>query len=202
MARMGPTIAAAILLSTGLQAQRSSLGLKAGALLSTTSSEVVHYQPIVGGTFGIYAPINIGRGVELQPELLVSFMGAAYKAPERDAVVDRTMYIHVPVSVKYFTGQGFNIQAGMQFGNFVRATRMEAGSSSDVSDRYENMDLGFNGGIGFGFQSGLDLAVRYYGGAKAILVDDDALFPRNRSLQFTIGHRLVGLSGSSIRRRK
>lgn len=185
-----------------LMAQRSGLGIKGGPLMSTTRSEVIENFPLPGAVMGLYAPITIGPGLELQPELLVAAMGSGYRKPKGDPVIDRTIYIQGPLSLKWYTGNGFNLQGGVQAGKLLFAMeRQGAGEWEDVSQRFNNIDVGFNGGMGVDFRSGVDLTLRYYNGMTPVLEADDALFPRNRSLQFTLGYRVVQFS-KAVRRRR
>ncbi len=188
--------------SLPLLAQRSGLGIKGGPLMSTTRSEVIENFPLPGAVIGVYAPVNIGPGLEIQPELLVAAMGSGYNKPKGDVVIERTIYILTPLSLKWYTGNGFNLQGGIQAGNLLSATRREGTEDAeDITERYNGMDVGFNGGLGVDFRSGVDITLRYYSGVTPVLEADDALFPRNRSLQFTVGYRIVQFSKASRRRR-
>jgi hypothetical protein len=71
-----------------------------------------------------------------------------------------------------------------------------------TTERYNNLDFGLNGGLGVDLRSGLDLTLRYYSGMSPVLRYDDVLFPKNRTLQFTAGYRLMRLrTVKAIRRR-
>ncbi len=202
MARVGLAIVSSILLCTNVTAQRSGVGIKAGPLMSTLRSEVAYYDPVLGGTFGLYAPMVIGRRLEIQPEIMVASMGSAYRSFDRDPVPVRTIYVQFPVSAKLYLSRSFNLQAGIQAAKRVNAIQHGAEGTEDITDRYANFDLGGNGGLGLDLRTGWDFTVRYYHGSSAVLVGDAAIFPRNRSVQLTIGHRLVDMGGHSTRRRK
>ena len=183
-------------------AQNSGLGIKGGVLMGTLASEVQRTTWVPGGTLGLYAPVAIGTRMELQPELLLTTTGAGFTRPDGQGYDVRVVYANVPVSVKFFMNNRLNFGAGAQFGHRILAQRTDASGTSDVSDRFESMDLGLITAAAYDFDSGVDLTLRAYWGTTPVLREDDVLFPRNRSVQFTAGYRLVNVSRVSMVRRR
>jgi hypothetical protein len=171
-----------------VHAQSAGIGFKGGIIASSVKAVNIRTAPVPGATAGIYFPWGIGPRLELQPEVLASTMGANYTEPDGDAYTVRSLYVQVPVSVKLYIGNGFNFSGGYQFGKLLTARRSGA-DDLDVTDNYEHFDMGFVGGLGMDFRNGLDLGLRAYGAMTPSLRDDDALFPKNRSVQLTIGYR-------------
>jgi hypothetical protein len=183
-------------------AQRIALGLKGGLMISGTKAIHISTTAVPGAVAGLYMPYHAGPRLELQPELLVGFLGAAYQQPDADRYVARTLYIQVPLSAKFFLNNEINLQGGVQGGKLLMAYHETADGPVTTTERYNNLDFGLNGGIGIDLRSGLDLTLRYYSGMSPVLRHDEVLFPRNRTLQFTAGYRLMRLrTVKAIRRR-
>ena len=183
-------------------AQSAGIGAKGGALISTVKATNIRTGPIAGGIVGIYFPWGVGPRVELQPELLVSTLGATYTEADGDNYVVRSIYFQVPLAIKLYIGNGFNLSGGYQFGKPISVQRTENGESMDVKSNYNDLDMGFVGGFGMDLQSGVDLSLRVYGAMTPSLRNDEALFPKNQSLQFTVGYRLKQFRGTRHGRRR
>jgi len=172
-------------------AQSAGIGFKGGLLFSTVKALNVRTGPIPGGTIGLYLPCGIGPRMELQPEVLLSSLGSTYFEPDGDVTTVRTYYLQLPVSIKMYLGNGFNMAGGFQVGKILLAQEQGTEGSAKVTDSYKPMDMGFVGGVGMDLRSGLDLSLRAYGAMTPALRHDDALFPKNRSLEFTVGYRFT-----------
>lgn len=183
-------------------AQRIAFGLKGGAIGSKAHAYHVQTMPVAGATAGLYVPYAIGRRVELQPEVLAAYMGSGFQEPDGDRYTVRSLYLQVPLSLKIFVHGSLNLQGGFHFGWLLAAYREAPEGTSVVTDRYQSMDRGLNGGLGLDLRSGWDITARYYSGMEPILIGDQALFPRNRSVQVTIGRRLMEMRKiNAVRRR-
>jgi hypothetical protein len=90
----------------------------------------------------------------------------------------------------------------VQFGKVVSATRSQGEDRRDVTADMRPVDFGLTAGIGADLISGVDLTLRYFSGLWTIYQYDDALFPRNRTLQFTAGYRFVRTRGHGGNRRR
>jgi hypothetical protein len=181
----------------GQKRSHSGVGLKAGAQMSTWRSAVGTYQPIPGGVVGVYFPIFMGPRFELQPELVGAMLGASRTIGEVKQPEVRSLYLQIPITAKLFLSNAFNLQGGAQFGQLMMAQQ----EGQDVTDAFNPIDIGLNFGLGLDMIRGWDLTMRYYSGMKPTLVDDDTLFPTNRSLQLTAGYRITQFKGFGARRR-
>lgn len=183
-------------------AQRSGFGLKGGLMASSATAQQVRTSIIPGATAGIYAPFHAGARMEIQPELLISAMGAGFTYPDGDQVDLRTLMVQVPVSVKVFLSNSFNLQTGVQFGKVLAAYRTQDEERTTITEEMRPVDMGVTFGLGGDLSSGVDLTLRYYNGLWTILSEDDALFARNRTLQMTLGYRLVSFKGFTATRKR
>lgn len=188
-------------LSCALFAQRSGIGLKGGLLMSTMSSEIVNYEAGPGATLGAYVPYQVGGSFEVQTELLLTSFGATRQYKELGPITYRTYYVQVPFAVKYFVSNTFNIHGGVQAGKRVMATTYSDDGPTNSTEAFNAMDFGLIAGAGLDLASSIDLSLRYYHGASSVLANDQTVFPRYRSVQFTVGKRLYRFRSQSRRRR-
>jgi hypothetical protein len=199
-----PLVLAILLLATpgALIAQYSGFGIKAGPQANIYRATNIRTIPTPGMTMGVYIPFSAAPRLEVQPEILITILGSGLIEPDGDRMTMRTTYIQAPVSAKYYLGNEFNLQFGVQLARLITAQRIDASGTTDVRERYRGFDSGFNLGAGLDMVSGLDFTLRYYSGMPVLLVGDDALFPRNRSLQVTIGKRLIQMRRFNTSRRR
>jgi hypothetical protein len=202
LSRTGPLTLLLISLPMLGSAQRSGIGIKGGLLAATTTAQQIETTVVPGATVGIYAPFRSGHRMELQPEVLLTVLGSGFVEPNGDRTSLRTLMVQVPLSAKIFVGNAFNFQGGFQLGKVISAQRTDPEGSTDVTDDLRPMDLGANIGVGLDLSSGWDLGLRYYSGLWTIFEEDDALFPRNRTLQLTAGYRLMRLNNFAKPRRR
>lgn len=176
-------------------AQSAGLGVKGGALVSTVKA--LHYRtsPIPGATAGLYIPWNVAPLFELQPEVLVTALGAGFTESDGDRSTIRSLYVQVPVVLKRYFNNRFNVCLGYQFSSLLAAQQQNDLGRTDVTDRFEDLDMGFVGGFGFDLQSGLDVSLRGYSAMTPHFASDDAVFPKHRSLQCTVGYRFLQFGG-------
>lgn len=191
-----------LLTGVASNAQSSGIGIKGGIQASTAKAILIRTLPIPGGTAGIYFPWGIAPKLELQPEILVSTLGTTWMEPDGDVVTERSLYFQVPLTLKYFLSNGFNIAGGYQFGKPLAAHVNGTEGSGSTVDQYRNLDMGFVGGVGMDFQHGLDLSLRAYSAMSRFHGNDDALFAKNRSIQFTVGYRVHQFRTSMTRHRR
>lgn len=193
---------ALVLTAATTHAQRSALGVKGGLVLGTARSELVRYGLVPGATLGPYAAFGVSDRIELQPELLVSLQGASYVVGENDdRWVDRQLYAHLPLSVKFFVSNTLNLHMGGQLGWLLMARTDTDDGAINTTDRFVPLDAGIIAGLGLDLISGTDLTLRYYGGVTPTLADDSAIYPRNNTLQLTVGHRFKPFKRRYARRR-
>ncbi len=175
---------------------RSGVGYMGGPQAATWHSEAATYRLVPGFVVGFYAPIWVGNRCEIQPDLLLSLHGAAKDLPDGQRKSLNILSAVMPVSLKVFLSSSFNVQAGVQGGYLLLARSGDL----DISSQLTRLDMGVNIGFGVGTASGSDITLRYYNGLSNTLVNENALFPSNRTLQITFGHRFSQFS--SHRRRK
>jgi hypothetical protein len=180
----------------GQKAGRSGVGFKIGGQLATSRSAVFTYEPIAGATMGVYAPLILMNRFEIQPELLLSMQGSAFTPVEGERSVSHLYYVQLPISAKMYMSNVVNLQCGLQAGWLALATQ----NGERVTDRYKPTDVGLNVGLGADMRGGTDLTLRYYIGLTPVLMNDDQVFPSNRTLQFTAGHRFMRIKGHARRR--
>lgn len=173
------------LLGHGQRPSHSGLGYLGGPQAATWRSEAVNYRAVPGLVAGLYVPVWAGNRVEIQPELLLSLQGASRDLPDGERTIMRTLHATMPVSLKIFLNSTVNIQAGVQGGYLL----MAKADGQDISDELSPLDMGVNVGVGIGTMRGLDITLRYYSGLSNALVEDLTIYPSNRTLQLTIGHR-------------
>lgn len=195
-------LASCLVVGVFSHAQSSGIGFKGGIQASTAKAIVIRTQPIPGGTAGIYFPCGIGPMMELQPEVLVSTLGNGWLEADGDSYIERSIYLQMPVVLKRYFGNGFNVSLGYQVGKplLVESTNTSPGKST--LERYNDLDMGVVGGLGMDFQHGLDLSLRAYNAHTRFLRNDDALFAKHRSIQLTVGYRFHQFGGGASRRRR
>lgn len=201
MARSALLLAAFTLTHAAL-AQHSGLGIKAGFGASDMRSVKVATNRIPSGTAGLYFALRAGPRMEIQPELLVTSMGAGYALTEGGQATVRTFYASLPVSLKMYIGNVFNVQAGVQMQRLLLAQQSTPNGRETLTQSYAHWDYGVQLGLGADMVRGLDLGLRYYMGLSPILVDDAMYFPRNRSLMLSAGYRVTSLRSPKFHRRR
>lgn len=197
-------LAATLLLigTSTLHAQRSGLGLKGGAMISRMDSEVLRSNWLPGALIGAYAPIGLGARLEVQPELLVAAMGSRFEGSDGSNSQVRTLSMLMPISVKWFMGNTFNLQGGVQTGLLLLAEQQAGDERLNTTANYNSIDFGFNLGLGIDMRYGWDLGLRYYNGMTPVLREDDRFYPKNQAAQITAGYRMVQLKRSRTVRKR
>lgn len=177
---------------------RSAIGIKGGVQWCRLGANDVAYSSVPGGLVGVYAPFLVRQRLEIQPELLVSYQGSDLLIPEAPPVSTRMLYVQLPVTVKVFLSNAFNLQAGPQVG--YCAVAWQQGETSEGLVR--QFDAGLFGGLGVGFRNGLDLSVRYNYGMRPVFTVDNGVNPRNRIIQASVGYRMARMGGRQHRLRR
>ena len=173
-------------------AQDFRMGIKGGGNLSTLGVEEAAdvnqtrsgYH--VGFSFS-WDLLNFG----LQPELLYSTQGAEVALPGL-VYEEQYDYLNLPVTLKFYTGKGFNVHFGPYFAILVNATQREnpGNIENDISDFIANTDYGAFAGVGYDLEMGLNFELRYNYG----LTDVDSqqnIERRNRVFQISATYFFV-----------
>lgn len=148
------------LITTGtLSAQGIDLGIKAGVNFATIT-DVSDASNKTGFTGGVFAGIKISDKVGVQGDVLFSQQGAEVDASEVDL-----NYVTVPLVLKYYLTENFNLHAGPQFGFLID-------DNLDPLLEAEPTDVSGVVGIGYDLFFGLRLSGRYNFGFTDILTND------------------------------
>ena len=111
---------------------------------------------------GVLYEADLNSFISVQPEFLYSAQGAKLRNEEI-----KLNYFSVPVLLKVYVTDGFNLQAGSQFGMLL--------SESDNFSRYnsETFDFGLTGGLEYFITDGFFVQARYYQGTKDVTNNTD-----------------------------
>ncbi|MGB5378488.1 porin family protein [Muriicola sp.] len=179
MKKMIISIVAVIAFISNAQAQGITFGVKAGANFSNLkiSFDSEGASPDGATSFFIGGLVDVGLSekVHFQPEIQYSIEGA------KDADIS---YVNVPLMLKYYIVEGFNLQAGPQLGILVDA---EGGT-----DGLKSSNFGINFGAAFEVIGGFFADARYNLGLSNI-ADEDPGFSdfslKTKGFQLGVGYR-------------
>lgn len=158
-------------------AQKAEFGIKGGLNSSNFSgdTEGIDFKSRIGFNLGAFAAIKLSEKITLQPEILYSTQGA--KAVNVSAIYDDVIYtgnvkfnlsyLNIPVMIKYYVADKFNLEAGPQIGFLTSAktsTQLDGSSQTvdeDIKDSFESVDFGLNFGAGYDFTKNVSAGIRY-----------------------------------------
>jgi len=163
-----------ILALAGITAQ-AQFGIKGGLNFSNLKSDGAdNFNVLTNWHIGVLYEADLNNFISIQPEFLYSAQGAKLRNEEYNL-----NYFEVPVLLKVYLTDGFNIQAGPQFGMLL--------SESDNFSRYnsETFDFGITGGLEFSLTNGLFVQARYYQGTKDVTSNTDL---KNTVVSASIGY--------------
>lgn len=175
------TIALLTVISVGtVQAQHVNVGIKGGLNAYNLSNDNGgEYDTKLGAHVGLLGHIHLSRQFGLQPELVFSMQGANSTVDDSKLNLN---YVNVPLLVQYMFDNGFRIQAGPQIG-FLMSAKADNGSSVDVKDSFNNLDLGLSFGASYVQPStGFGIDVRYNYGMSDI-IESSLVETYNRGFQ-------------------
>ncbi len=125
-------VAAAFMITTGVQAQGPAFGVKAGFSSASATVEFGGQDASVsesGFFVGLVADFTVSDQFHVQPSALYTN-------------VDDTSFLQIPVLGKFLIGEGgFNLQAGPQFNLILEET----------ADDFSSFSAGLTGGLGYDF---------------------------------------------------
>lgn len=148
-------IALTSLVSLSTQAQGIDFGVKAGVNFAniTDASGLSNRTGFVAGVF-VGGKLNDNLGI--QGDLLYSQQGAEFELGSFD--LD---YVNVPIVVKYYLTEGFNIQAGPQFGVLIN-DEVQTVIGEVINDiATNNFDVSGVVGVAYDLPMGLRVSGRY-----------------------------------------
>ncbi len=188
-------------------AQKAEFGIKGGLNSSNFSgdTEGIDFKSRIGFNLGAFASVKLSEKITIQPEIFYSTLGA--KAVNFTLVYDDMLltgdvkfnlsYINVPVMIKYYVADKFNIEAGPQIGFLTSAktsTKLDGSSQTvdeDIKDSFESVDFGLNFGAGYDITNNISAGIRYSLGlaniAKTEPGDNSEL--KNNVFSLSVGYK-------------
>ena len=187
-----------IFVCTGIHAQLYyKAGIRAGANVSTqTTSEAAtnvetNWKP--GVHIGIFGSIFYTEKIACQLEFMYSQKGSVVSDPTYVGK-ELVSYIDVPLTFRFQAFDLLNIHAGPQFSFFTRAFRMsDEGAAYNISEYYDDLDVGLLVGVELNLPIKLNIAVRYIEG---LMVSSDSRYYtdpwKNRVVQLSLSYAIWG----------
>lgn len=162
---------AALAFAASMHAQ---FGVKAGLNFSNFRGDAADdFNVLTAWHAGVVYEAEIAKNFSFQPELLYSVAGA--KNDDRKYQLN---YFSVPLMLKLYPTEGFNIQAGPQLGMLV--------SESDNFDALdsETFDFGIAAGLEFFVSNNVFIQARYYSGTQKVSAHADI---KNTTVSASLG---------------
>jgi len=114
---------------------------------------------------------NVAGKISLQPELILSMQGAEYEESEGFDGRFKINYLNVPVLAKHYVSEGLFVEVGPQVGLLLSGKDeydTPISGEDDIKDELKSTDFGANIGLGYQFDSGLNVNARYNFGISDI----------------------------------
>ena len=166
-------------LTTSVLSQQIDLGIKAGANFATIT-DATGLSNRTGFLIGVFAGVKFGDKLGIQGDLLYSQQGA--NSNPKDINLN---YINVPIVLKYYLVQGFNLQAGLQFG-FIVDDNIKVVLGNVI--KAESFDLAGVLGLGYDFPFGIRIEGRHNFGLTDIFNNADG---KNSVTSIAIGYSFL-----------
>ena len=156
----------AVLLTSGVFAQKPEWGIKAGINGASEVAKDVSTDMRMAIYAGVFAEFNINNRLGIQPELVYSMQGAAAKVGNRTST-DKFDYVNIPIMLKiYVLERKLSIDVGPQFGYMLSAKETD----TDIYDMIDNKyDVALGLGASYKFGGKFDVSVRYNAGMVKIV---------------------------------
>ena len=168
-------------LTTSVISQEIDLGLKAGAnFASITDASNLLTSNRTGFLIGVFAGVKFSDKLGIQGDLLYSQQGANSDPKDIDL-----NYINVPIVLKYYLIQGFNLQAGPQFGFIVDDNIKDV--LGNVIEA-ESFDLAGVLGLGYDFPFGIRIEGRHNFGLTDVF---NSIKGKNSVTSIAIGYSFL-----------
>lgn len=169
-------------------AQESRIGLKTGVNFANLGGDA-ETDMRVGYHIGGFVKLQLNDVIAIQPELLYSLQG--YKSEGLSfgsiTIIEEENvnyhYINVPIMLKIYPIEGFNLQVGPQFGYLAALTFDGEDVKNDAKVKNTDFSLAF--GAGFDLDD-VQIGARYNLGLSNIS-DNDNFEAQNRVIQVYIG---------------
>lgn len=179
----------------GIQAQKITVGAKAGLNLTSLSGDIEDAAMKGGVHVGAFVELKLLDAIAIQPELLFSMQGTAQEVTGGDNVKLNTNYVNIPVMLKFYVVPGLlNVQVGPQFGVLLSASYSDDLDAllGDPKEFLKSSDLSGCFGLGVDI-SKLRLSARYNLGLSNIsdvsgIAGAQEFVQRNQVFQFSVGY--------------
>ena len=161
-------------LSLGLNAQDTSYGIKAGINFSNLTGDLgdgASTRTSIHAGLMLENKVSNKFGASL--ELLYTSLGAEGELESGNDGILKLEYLNVPIIFKYYATDYFALEAGPQIGVLVSSDVSEPGTTINLNDEFNDIDLGFNFGASFKLDSGLMFGIRYYLGLEDIATNEN-----------------------------
>lgn len=183
-------------------AQKAQFGIKAGLNSSNFSgdTEGADFKSRIGFNIGAFVAIKLSEKITLQPEVLYSTQGA--KVENVSAMYNGVnytgdvkfnfSYINVPIMLKYYVADKFNLEVGPQIGFLASAktsTKIDGFSQKtdqDVKDFFETVDVALNFGAGYDFTEKFFAGIRYNLGVSNIFNSESGGDSKSQNSVFSL----------------
>jgi hypothetical protein len=157
-----------------LQAQ-VKLGAKVGGNLTTLDESgdiffATEFERKVEFHFGVFTQIQLSEHFLFQPELLYNRKGTfanAHSPNKNDEDYDLN-YLNLPLLLGYSPIENFNILVGPEVGYLLNAKIRDNSSDSDVTERFNQKDVGIAIGLEYQMDAGLGFGIRYTHGLSYV----------------------------------
>ncbi len=168
-----------------MNAQGIDFGIKAGVNFANIT-DATGLDNRTGFVAGVFVGGKFNDNLGIQADLLYSQQGGEFSAG--DFNLD---YVNVPILIKYFVSQGFNIQAGPQFGVVVNDdTQTVVGETiNDIATN--NFDVAGVIGLGYDLPMGLRVDGRYSFGLSDVPDERDFDKGKNSVITLSVGYSFL-----------
>ena len=180
------TTIAFLLLTGAVQSQHINIGIKGGLNSYTILGDNnTSYNSKLSYNVGLLGHIHINSSFAVQPEIVYSVQGTAYKIGGVDINLNLN-YINIPFNFQYMFDNGFRLQAGPQLGILTSANLVTGDIVTDLKANYKSTDIGVTVGMSYVKpDTGFGIDIRYNHGLTSIN-SNDAINSYNRGVQFTL----------------
>jgi hypothetical protein len=185
-----------------LPAQPTEIGVKLGPTLSHWASAYGQDRASLGFVVGTYVPTPINPRLLVQPELLFSLMGTLRPRKDGDEQDVRAGYMRLPVSLRYKVGGRLELAGGVEPGLLLKAGMKDRSGAQDITSSMNRFDMALLAGCSYKPNAITDISLRYVYGVSHVLREEHVEYPFNRTVQFTVGHRVRSLKGGTGFRRR
>ena len=183
-------VLATMIMPAKVSAQETRWGVKGGFNIAQETTGDGSTDARVGIHLGGFMERPIGRGCDLQLELLYSMQGGSNKIGSTTCT-DKFDYLCLPVMFKIYVNKErrkFSIDVGPQLGYMVSAKYLEGSTSVSIYDNegLNKFELGLGVGVSYKINDNFDLVMRFTGGLTKISEDYEH---KNSGIQLGVGYR-------------